>query len=67
MVLSTANVYSQDLKSFISHVNGNVAQYAFFYQTTIQQNALDNYVIKAPNNKIFNEHLKDRHLVPFLT
>ena len=66
MVLSSFYTRGHSLRLFISHVNSNVVKYAFFHRTAMLWNTLDDYIISAPNCKIFEERLLDTHLVPFL-
>ena len=40
MVLSTVNTQGHYLRLFISHVNNNFAQYAFFHRTAMLQRVL---------------------------
>ena len=57
MVLSSVNTRSHSLTLFISHINSNVVKYVFFHRTAMLWNTVDDYIISAPNCKIFSERL----------
>ena len=63
VVLSSVNTRGHSLRLFISHVNLNVVKYAFFHRTAMLWNTLEDYIISAPNYKIFNARLLDTYLV----